>query len=697
MNFPLDIKGIVIYPASWAKSHKSRWTPTNTLNAREYTAKTAPRIDAMQLALPQELSGTIFSSPHDRPYPLRHKQAASRLFSQRQRDFLLAGDLAARRHLGLSPDDHHNAFTHFHGIGSWENNVEPAMTTVFHKPISALQLQKIGAEVGTWARQHGILVFSPHPQGTEQLLHMRIPTHDHAPYLTPHDVERVSKRITDEFNKHFDKGEHGDINYLMPGRTILPDIHGFSDVLVWVPPWESNKGRVHDAFASIGEHMGMMGKVHYWPGQGMLLGGTSPYSDEEAAHFDDAQKRQIAIENYRRAMEARETSLVNPEPVEPQRLELQTAGVARRKGADTSPTDWEYVPGAAPKTGEMFNTPHSVSAPSEPTPHTSQPQSHTSQPPESSIASSSSSSIGANKFKWLKNQFITPDDLWGGGWGEPEETFVAFDPNNVYRDDGNLTHWQLLEDVDFGQDPEEEPRLAALNAGAVVGRTGQVHGRRVTSFWNSPHHDDAVKAYVLAEIQRGNLHPHDDWISFKGNNGLMRAGKFVNYTAPLEEKIKRQWTPEELAQAHVNPLLKAMILPEEAKSSKSHIQRAFEALGIVHPGHKWWAPMSEQRHGEPVRLDSGPAPAAPATPKKPKKSKRTRSPGKTGVVVRGVYYPPGEFSPGIIQAAAEDGSSSGSSNSSAMSRLMEWARKRRKGKPVGTSVGPDATPNGNTT
>lgn len=669
MHFPSDLHGVVIYPASWAKTRKDRW-----LSVRDHYLKDLAKrglredqdIGPQRLELAEQIGGTIFSSPNDRPYPLRHNRAASKLFSQRQKDFMLAGDLSARRHTGLTADQEHNNFTHYHGIGSWENSVEPAMVTAFHKPVTALQLQKIGADVGTWARQHGILVFSPHPEGTEQLMHMRIPTHTPSPVLDPHTISNISRRVTAEFNKYVDPGD--DPQYWMPGRTILPDTNGHSDVLVWVPPWAENPSRLHDAFMQIAENL--EGKrPQFWPGQGLLLGGTSPYSDEETKHFTDAQRRTAAIANYQRALEAKKSNLIDPRSVRPQKLDR---GSVRSMEADKS----NFEPEMSEKS-KFLGVQNPESNKDENTPWDDK--------------------VNNARFNIIRQNYVTPDDLFGSRYGEPEETFVAINPNDessIYRGEGHDKHYQLLENMrqlgmleDFGSSPSDEPhdfdfqdnssspsgnryltRDSAVGHDMVVGRTGDVYGQRIMAFWNRPHQAEQVRDFVNGEIQRGLLDPINDWVSFRGAGKLMRAGDFVNYYTPKPDAP--DWTPEELAAKHVNPLLKALILGEQAKSKKTEMQQAAEDIGFVRPGQKYWAPLSEQMHGEPMQLE------VEREPKQPKKSKRTRSPSKVGMVVRGVYYQPGKLAPGIIQAEKQ---------TSFRDRLMDYARRRHKGKPVATS------------
>lgn len=327
--FAGDLHGFLIYPASYARPHGEEFTPLRVLkqaHAREHGVQLGGPV---QMELPKPFGGAVFSSSYARPDPLSHEQAVAQLHDKPHRDFLMMADDATRRYLNLGHDAA-DQFTHLHGIGSWENQVEPSMMTVFHRPVDGLQLQRIGADIGSWARQHGILAFSPHPGGAEQLLHMRLRTHPEMRRLTQPVLVRVSQQIHDEFNKYFDPAENGGQSFWIPGRTILPSPTGHTDVLTWVPPWEKDKDRVHRAFSEIGNKLGAVRPPTFWSGTGLLLGGTSPYSDEEAAFLSDAQKRDAAVANYQQA-------LTNPEPMVHESVPVVSEAIignpaARRQG-----------------------------------------------------------------------------------------------------------------------------------------------------------------------------------------------------------------------------------------------------------------------------------------------------------------------------------------------------------------------------
>lgn len=307
--FAGDLHGFLVYPTAWKKPEDHHFTPIRVLK-HIHAAKYGVQLNApVQMELPRTLGGVMFGSSYDKPNSLLHEQAASKLFEQPHKDFLMMADDATRHHLGV-PEDSQGDFTHVHGIGSWENDVEPSMVTVFHRPVEGLQLQRIGSEIGTWARQHAILAFSPHPGGQEQLLHMRLKTHPPVHRLSVPMLAKISQTIHGEFNKYFDPKDDGGRSFWMPGRSILPDASGHTDVLIWVPQdaGVAGRNRIHQAFSTINSKLGGTRQPTMWPGTGLMLGGTSPYSDEEAKFLDDAEKRELAIGNYKEAYE-------NPEPL----------------------------------------------------------------------------------------------------------------------------------------------------------------------------------------------------------------------------------------------------------------------------------------------------------------------------------------------------------------------------------------------
>jgi len=327
--FAGDLHGFLIYPASWKRPEEDKFTPLRVLRQMHARRAGVDINQALRFELAKPFGGAVFSSSYDKPDPLAHEQAVSKLFDTPHRDFLAMADDTTRRYLGLGRDveDH---FTHLHGIGSWENNVEPSMMTVFHRPVDGLQLQRIGADIGSWARQHGILAFSPNPNGTEQLLHMKLRTHRPMERMTQPVIANISQRIHDEFNRYFDPNENGGQSFWIPGRTILPAPDGSTDVVVWVPPWEADRDRVHRAFSEIGQKIGLVRPPTFWSGTGLLLGGTSPYSDEEAQFLSDEQKREAAIANYQRVL-ASPDPLIHPSvPVNPEAA--ATLGGVRRSG-----------------------------------------------------------------------------------------------------------------------------------------------------------------------------------------------------------------------------------------------------------------------------------------------------------------------------------------------------------------------------
>ena len=296
-----DMHGVVIYPVSHPK-HGDEAFVTNHDIRNKHLAFVTPN-DPLQFALPTNLGGTIFGSSYPEPFSLPYEVAAHRLFGDAHKDFSNYADAATRFYSGHSPNQEHNDFTHYHGIGSWENVVEPSMVTAFHKPISLNQLVKIAADVGSYARQLSMLAFRPHPNGLERLLHMRVPSHSPLiKRLSPSIVADAARPIHEAFNQHYTVSPQGLKEYLMPGRSILPDDEGHTDVLVWIPPWHKHPQAAEDSFHHIAYELGATQPVRYWTGNGIMLGGTEPFSDDELKHATDAEKRYIAKENYHRVL-----------------------------------------------------------------------------------------------------------------------------------------------------------------------------------------------------------------------------------------------------------------------------------------------------------------------------------------------------------------------------------------------------------
>lgn len=321
--FNQDLKAFIFYPSTHIKSHDDAHTPLREITQRHYAKHIQSSHIPVQLELPQKLGGTVFASSYDRPDPLLHEQAASKLFSPTHHEFATAADRATRKYTWLEPNEPHNNFSHIHGIGSYENNVEPSMITVFHKPVSGKQLQNIGANVGAFARQHSILLFSPHPNGFEKLLHMRVRTHEPHDKLDAPTVARISENIHSMFNNYFKMSEDGKVKtYTLPGRSILPDTTGHTDVLTWIGQHENDPVMRESEFYDIAQRLGG-GRIQapqFWQGTGTSLGGTSPYSDSEAEMMGDTWKRFQAKVNYRRILQGDETVARSAYPMEPKRL-----------------------------------------------------------------------------------------------------------------------------------------------------------------------------------------------------------------------------------------------------------------------------------------------------------------------------------------------------------------------------------------
>lgn len=302
--FKTPIHGFIIFPSSHIKEPGEEFDG----NIRDYNArphKLEKHSTSLHFELPRALPQVMTSPYYEQPYPMSSLEAAGRLFSPRQRAFAASADYAARKYLGIGRDDPHSTYTHLHGIGRWENKFEPSMATLFHKPITPSQLLKIAADVGSWARQEGVLLFTPHRGGSEQMMHLRIPTHSpRISHLNPQLVSEIINGIAPEFDKYRQITGHNaagqpTFEYLMPGASFLPDTHGHTDALVWIPPWSDAKA-IHSALGEIANKTN--GEVNYWNGTGTMLGGTHPYSWDEAQYFDDKRKRDIAVNNYRRIL-----------------------------------------------------------------------------------------------------------------------------------------------------------------------------------------------------------------------------------------------------------------------------------------------------------------------------------------------------------------------------------------------------------
>jgi hypothetical protein len=290
--FSGDVHGFIIYPAAWAKPHDAPFATVRELAAKRRAALDARNpVSPLQMMLPGAIGASVDPGPFHDPHAV--DDAAHRLFHPDHVDFGMIADQNTRRHTGTdmySPQEH---FTHAHGLSAYGNEVEPSITTVFHAPISPLQLEKIAAETGSWAKQHGILAFYPTPDGKEQMLHMRIPTHKPRQQLTPHQIAQSVKPLVNEFNNYFDTTDTGR-EFWIPGRTIIPHPNGYTDVLALLPPWEKNPERFRQTFQEISQRHGAKQPATAWSGESYSLGGTSPYSDDEREYAKDKERRRIA-------------------------------------------------------------------------------------------------------------------------------------------------------------------------------------------------------------------------------------------------------------------------------------------------------------------------------------------------------------------------------------------------------------------
>jgi hypothetical protein len=131
--------------------------------------------------------------------------------------------------------------------------------------------------------------------------------------IPPQVLASISKRVSDTFNEYYDPNDNGGRDYWMPGRSILPDRTGHTDVLVWIPPFEKNPKKIEEAFADVAKRLRAIQPPRFWPGTGIMMGGTSPVSDDFANHLDDATKRDLALLNYQRIKDNPDTFKHTPQ------------------------------------------------------------------------------------------------------------------------------------------------------------------------------------------------------------------------------------------------------------------------------------------------------------------------------------------------------------------------------------------------
>lgn len=306
-----DVHGFLVCHSTRIKSDDDASLPLSETFRREFV-KGAGRPPIPQKfrqplhnKMPTEFNGMHLRSSYDKEDPLQHDLAAQMIHRPQHQDFITYLDQTARRFSGAKPTGEQHKFVHLHGIGSWENQVEPSVVTMFKEPVRPEQLIRMAADVGSWARQHAMLAFFPHPHGAEQMLHMRVPTHHPTSILPPQQIAEISRKIHNEFNKWVKPDDEGGTYPIIPGRSILPDASGgHTDVLAWIPPFEDNPQRARHAFAEIARALGTEHNLgpRYWPGQGVMLGGTDPYSSDEVKTMSDLQKRVIAHGNYLKAL-----------------------------------------------------------------------------------------------------------------------------------------------------------------------------------------------------------------------------------------------------------------------------------------------------------------------------------------------------------------------------------------------------------
>lgn len=203
----------------------------------------------------------LYSTHGGNPTPsLLRRQAATRLFSTHHRLFSNVADDSTRHILKLPFNNKPLPnYIHAHGIHQLEGRLEPAMVSMFRRPLTEEQLHTIARDVGAWTNQGNIHAFTVHPEGRERLAHLRFESHHPLiQQLDPDTISTILHSVGSVLNRFPVLGNH----------TILPDASGNTDVLIHVP--ENRVELAEDAF----HHAARMlnGKVQYWNGVGKKFG-----------------------------------------------------------------------------------------------------------------------------------------------------------------------------------------------------------------------------------------------------------------------------------------------------------------------------------------------------------------------------------------------------------------------------------------
>ncbi len=287
---PDDIHGILLYPHAYWDS---------VLPPR---SRCGPQPHRQEL--PKTFAGSLHYSGNQSPDPMSYRKAASKLFTPEHTNFTALADFAAKKYLNLDNNDSKH-YEHLHGVGTWMDTAEPSLATVFKKPIDPQVLTRIAAHVGHEAHQQGVIAFSPHPEGEDKLLHMRIPLPDKRPYQTVNQrmIGDISYMIGNQLARHSRQTDEGMTPYL-PAVTILPDHTGHADVLTWLEGKDKDRHTKEDVFKYVADVL-RAEKLQYYPGTGILMG---PQNEKmpDGSHMPDENtdegKRMAAMIRYRRVM-----------------------------------------------------------------------------------------------------------------------------------------------------------------------------------------------------------------------------------------------------------------------------------------------------------------------------------------------------------------------------------------------------------
>ena len=308
--FSGDIHAIQVHMHALCRKPEEVWDSRKEVMAKAF-AKVVGRPPSnykapMQNALSSSLSSAIMASPYEKPDPLSYEVAAGMMHDDAFHNFSNFADQAARRVMMLMQFQPHKLFTHVPGMGLFEDKPEPSLTTVFHSPVSPLQLQRMAAAVGHRANQLSVLNFNVHNDGPNQLYHARIKTHNKKEPLSPQLMGSISKKLYEMFLEHD-----------LYGGTILPDTTGHSDILVY------NHGTSNeDKQKEMSKFVKLVSKLptengagpRFWNGTGMFLGDMD---DRQP----DAFRRENARNIYTQAAAEKTPRLPAPQTMVSEKLQ----------------------------------------------------------------------------------------------------------------------------------------------------------------------------------------------------------------------------------------------------------------------------------------------------------------------------------------------------------------------------------------